>query len=69
MANESHTRDSAEQLLEKGEADAVAFGKSFIANLDLPERFARNAPLNAPDPLTFYDEGPVGYADYPALPV
>jgi 2,4-dienoyl-CoA reductase-like NADH-dependent reductase (Old Yellow Enzyme family) len=69
VANESHTRDSAEQLLENGEADAVAFGKLFIANPDLPNRFARNAPLNAPDPQTFYGEGPVGYTDYPTLPV
>ena len=67
VANESHTRDSAEQLLEKGEADAVAFGKLFIANPDLPKRFARNAPLNAPDQQTFYADGPRGYTDYPAL--
>jgi len=68
VANESHTRDSAEQLLEKGEADAVAFGKLFIANPDLPKRFARNAPLNTPDQQTFYADGPQGYTDYPALP-
>jgi 2,4-dienoyl-CoA reductase-like NADH-dependent reductase (Old Yellow Enzyme family) len=68
VANESHTRDSAEQLLEKGEADAVAFGKLFIANPDLPKRFARNAPLNTPDQTTFYADGPKGYTDYPALP-
>ena len=68
VANESHTRDSAEQLLEKGEADAVAFGKLFIANPDLPKRFARNAPLNTPDQQTFYADGPRGYTDYPALP-
>ena len=68
VANESHTRDSAEQLLEKGEADAVAFGKLFIANPDLPRRFACQAPLNTPDPQTFYGAGPHGYTDYPALP-
>ena len=68
VANESHTRDSAEQLLEKGEADAVAFGKLFIANPDLPKRFAHNAPLNTPDPNTFYGDGLQGYTDYPALP-
>jgi 2,4-dienoyl-CoA reductase-like NADH-dependent reductase (Old Yellow Enzyme family) len=68
VANESHTRDSAEQLLRAGEADAVAFGKLLIANPDLPKRFARNAPLNAPDPQTFYADGPEGYTDYPALP-
>jgi 2,4-dienoyl-CoA reductase-like NADH-dependent reductase (Old Yellow Enzyme family) len=54
-------------LLKAGEADAVAFGKLFIANPDLPRRFALNAPLNAPVPETFYGPGPVGYTDYPAL--
>ena len=67
VANESHTRDSAEQLLRAGEADAVAFGKLFIANPDLPKRFALNAPLNEPDPQTFYADGPQGYTDYPTL--
>ncbi len=67
VANEAHTRESAEQLLQTGEADAVAFGKTFIANPDLPERFARNAPLNPPDSSTFYADGPKGYTDYPAL--
>ncbi len=68
VANESHTRESAEQLLQAGEADAVAFGKLFIANPDLPRRFAGNAPLNTPDPTTFYADGPQGYTDYPSLP-
>jgi len=68
VANEAHTRDTAEHLLGTGEADAVAFGKLFIANPDLPRRFARNAPLNAPVPETFYASGPEGYTDYPALP-
>jgi len=67
VANEAHTRESAEQLLQTGEADAVAFGKAFIANPDLVKRFARNAPLNPPDPSTFYADGPKGYTDYPAL--
>jgi 2,4-dienoyl-CoA reductase-like NADH-dependent reductase (Old Yellow Enzyme family) len=68
VANEAHTQESAERLLQAGEADAVAFGKLFIANPDLPKRFARNAPLNAPDSTTFYADGPRGYTDYPALP-
>ena len=46
---------------------AVAFGKSFIANPDLPERFRRHAPLNTPQPETFYGKGPQGYTDYPFL--
>ncbi len=67
VANEAHTRESAEQLLRAGEADAVAFGRLFIANPDLPRRFALNAPLNAPVPETFYASGLQGYTDYPAL--
>jgi 2,4-dienoyl-CoA reductase-like NADH-dependent reductase (Old Yellow Enzyme family) len=67
VANEAHTRESAEQLLKAGEADAVAFGKLFIANPDLPRRFALHAPLNTPVPETFYGPGPEGYTDYPAL--
>jgi 2,4-dienoyl-CoA reductase-like NADH-dependent reductase (Old Yellow Enzyme family) len=45
----------------------VAFGKLFIANPDLPKRFALGAPLNKPDSSTFYGSGPCGYTDYPAL--
>ena len=68
VANENHTRDSAEKILQTGDADAVAFGKLFIANPDLPERFAHNSPLNTPDQQTFYGNSPQGYTDYPALP-
>jgi N-ethylmaleimide reductase len=50
-----------------GKIDAVAFGVPFLANPDLPERFARDAPLNAPDPATFYGGGARGYNDYPTL--
>jgi 2,4-dienoyl-CoA reductase-like NADH-dependent reductase (Old Yellow Enzyme family) len=67
IANESFTREAAEQVLCDGEADAVAFGKLFIANPDLPHRFAMNAPLNTPNPETFYAPGPTGYTDYPFL--
>jgi 2,4-dienoyl-CoA reductase-like NADH-dependent reductase (Old Yellow Enzyme family) len=68
FANEGFTKESAEQVLAAGEADAVAFGKPFLANPDLPRRFALNAPLNAPNPETFYGSGPQGYTDYPFLP-
>ena len=67
IANESFTADAARAAILSGEADAVAFGKSAIANPDLVERFKTNAPLNAPDPSTFYGDGPVGYIDYPFL--
>jgi 2,4-dienoyl-CoA reductase-like NADH-dependent reductase (Old Yellow Enzyme family) len=65
IANQKLTKETANQLLAKGEADAVAFGQLFIANPDLPLRFAKDAPLNMPDPETFYAMGPVGYTDYP----
>lgn len=67
VANERFTHDSANAWLESGTADAVAFGVPFIANPDLPERFARQAMLNEPHPETFYVPGPVGYIDYPRL--
>ena len=67
IANEGFNRESAEQVISAGEADAVAFGKLYIANPDLPERFAAAAALNAPDPSTFYAPGPKGYTDYPVL--
>lgn len=67
IANERFTRATAEQALAHGEADAVAFGVLFIANPDLPRRFAIDAPLNEPNPGTFYAQGPEGYVDYPAL--
>jgi len=67
VANEGFTRETAEELLANGEADAVAFGKLFIANPDLPKRLAQSAPLNPPDADTFYADGPKGYVDYPAL--
>jgi 2,4-dienoyl-CoA reductase-like NADH-dependent reductase (Old Yellow Enzyme family) len=67
IANEGFSRETAEAAIEAGEADAVAFGKLFIANPDLPRRFSLGAPLNAWNADTFYSEGPVGYIDYPAL--
>lgn len=67
IANEGFTRETAGRVLEDGEADAVAFGVPFIANPDLPRRFALDAPLNQPQPQTFYGPGPGGYTDYPAF--
>jgi N-ethylmaleimide reductase len=62
-----YTRERAETTLVEGRADLVAFGRPFIANPDLPERFRQNAPLNVPDPETFYGGGVKGYVDYPTL--
>ncbi len=67
VANEGFTRESAEAVVAAGEADAVAFGKLFLANPDLPRRFALGAPLNAWNSETFYSDGPAGYTDYPPL--
>jgi 2,4-dienoyl-CoA reductase-like NADH-dependent reductase (Old Yellow Enzyme family) len=67
IANEGFDQASAEALVRSGEADAVGFGKLFIANPDLPARFRTGAPLNAWKPETFYSPGPEGYVDYPSL--
>jgi N-ethylmaleimide reductase len=61
------TRDSATRIVADGRADAVAFGRLFLANPDLPERFLRNALLNTPDESTFYGGSEKGYTDYPPL--
>jgi N-ethylmaleimide reductase len=60
-------RDSAEAWLEQGKADLIAFGRKFLANPDLPERFRLRAPLNPDDPSTYYGGGAKGYTDYPTL--
>lgn len=62
-----YTPQSAERVLEKREADLIAFGRLFIANPDLVERTRRGAPLNEPDKTTFYAGGAHGYVDYPSL--
>jgi 2,4-dienoyl-CoA reductase-like NADH-dependent reductase (Old Yellow Enzyme family) len=67
VANEAIDFETGQQLLDEGKADAVAFGKLFIANPDLPARFAKRSPLNRPNAATFYAHGPEGYIDYPAL--
>lgn len=67
IANERFTKDQANAWLAEGKADAVAFGIPFIANPDLVERLAQDAPLNEARPELFYAQGPVGYIDYPRL--
>ncbi|MFN5194757.1 MAG: alkene reductase [Cyanobacteriota bacterium] len=67
VATTGYTASEAEAAIAAGAVDAVAFGTAFLANPDLPERFRRGAPLNAPDPATYYSPGPAGYTDYPAL--
>ncbi|MGO4474765.1 alkene reductase [Massilia sp. 2TAF26] len=67
IANEKMSKESAEELLSSGKADAVAWGQWFIANPDLPARLKTGAPLNPARPDKFYAPGAEGYTDYPAL--
>jgi 2,4-dienoyl-CoA reductase-like NADH-dependent reductase (Old Yellow Enzyme family) len=67
IANEAFTLESAQAALDAGEADAIAWGKLYIANPDLVERFLTGAALNEPVPSTFYVPGATGYTDYPSL--
>jgi N-ethylmaleimide reductase len=59
--------DTAEAWLQKGKADMIAFGREFLANPDLPDRFRQHVPLNVGDPTTYYGGGAKGYTDYPSL--
>ena len=67
IANGGFDRDTGEARLHAGLCDAVAYGRAWIANPDLVERFARGAPLNPPDLATFYSGGEKGYLDYATL--
>lgn len=59
--------EAAERWLKHKRADAIVFGRKFLANPDLPERLREQAPLNQPDAKTFYGGGAKGYTDYPNL--
>jgi len=61
------TREEAQDALDSGVADAVSFGRAYLANPDLAERLKHGAPLNEWDMATWYGGGREGYADYPAL--
>ncbi len=65
--HELSDRECAEAVLKAGIADLVAFGRLFIANPDLVQRFATGAPLNQPDEATFYGGSAEGYTDYPTI--
>lgn len=62
-----YTLERAQCVIQNRQADLVAFGRLFIANPDLPERFREAAALNTPDPDRFYGGGLEGYVDYPTL--
>ena len=66
IANVNMTQERGNHLIEAGLADLVAFGRKYIANPDLVERFSANAPLAEVDWSTVYASGPQGYSDYPA---
>jgi N-ethylmaleimide reductase len=67
IVNGGYDRVRAEEVIESGYADAVTFGKPFIANPDFPKRLRLGASLNEQDRTTFYGGGVAGYIDYPAL--
>jgi N-ethylmaleimide reductase len=67
IVNGGYDAQSGNAVIARGEADLVAFGVPFLANPDLPARYWKNTPLNAPDQATFYAGEEKGYIDYPAL--
>ena len=67
IVNAGFTKETAERVIGENQADAVSFARSFLANPDLPERFAHDAELNTPDQATFYGGDEKGYTDYPFL--
>jgi N-ethylmaleimide reductase len=66
VLNSDFTLQRAQQAIRAGAADAIAFGRPFLANPDLPRRLQAGLALNAPDPATFYTQGAEGYTEYPA---
>ncbi len=73
ISNGGYDKSKGNTVIAAGDGDLVSFGKLFISNPDLPQRFAIDAELNAPNPKTFYGMGDnnleQGYTDYPALAV
>jgi len=67
VLNNNYNLETAQADLASGLADAISFGRPFIANPDLVERLRDGAPLNAPRPEHFYTQGEEGYLDYPTL--
>ncbi len=67
VANGGFDGPAGEEAVQSGRADAIAYGRPFIANPDLPRRLQLGAALNEPDPTTFYGGGAAGYTSYPAL--
>lgn len=66
IINSAFDQEKGNQVIQDGFADAVAFGKPFISNPDLVERFENHDPLAEYDTATFYTPGEKGYTDYPS---
>ncbi|HEX3892968.1 MAG TPA: alkene reductase [Terracidiphilus sp.] len=67
VVNGGYDGPRGEEAIQTGHADAVAYGRAFLSNPDLPRRLQLGAALNQPDPTTFYGGGAAGYTSYPAL--
>ena len=67
IANEHMSKEDGERFIETGVADALAYGRDYIATPDLAERLQLGLPLNTPNKDTFYGDGAAGYTDYPRL--
>jgi N-ethylmaleimide reductase len=67
IQNSGFDKATGNQIIASEMADAISFGRLFLANPDLPERFLRDAPLNPADPATFYGGNEQGFTDYPFL--
>ena len=67
VLNSDYGAANAAEVIDAGIADAIAFGRTFLANPDLPDRFRTDAPLNNDNMKTWYSQGPEGYIDYPTL--
>jgi N-ethylmaleimide reductase len=69
ILNSDFTPELAEATVAEGKADAITFGRPFIANPDLPRRIVEGLPLATADMATFYSQGPKGYVDYPDVAI
>jgi N-ethylmaleimide reductase len=69
MSNGSYTRESGESTVARGAADAIVYGRPYIANPDLVDRFMKQVRLNEVNYDRLYGGGPDGYSDYPTLAV
>lgn len=67
LNSDYETAAQAQAAIDAGTADAISFGRTFLANPDLPDRLAKDAPLNQSNIKTWYSQGPEGYIDYPTL--